>query len=273
MRAFLAATLVLVVTACGAGAPDNAEPGAEPEPRPRCTYRWRIPPAHRWQLSGWLDQLPGRDRPGAFLVYWPREHLAEHIPGYQIEVVRIKADVLSRVYVIPHTEFYRHETHWLTPTMTEMFTRSGEIYGNWIVEPNPTPPGGYRIWDPLQTNPIQNRPSGSTRWISRVDPRGYDGRPPQERPRREEWLIAGCLWTGGFIPNTQPHDQCTFEARVARDISTQYSLSGPNIALHEQVTAHMAEMLKSWARKPVDDPLCFDGPFDGFPLPFDEDGG
>jgi hypothetical protein len=271
LRAFsVAASLVLVMTACGSGGHDNAEPGAESEPRPRCTYRWRIPPAYRWQLSGWLDQLPGRDRPGAFNVYWPSEHLAKHIPGYQTQVERVNADVLSAVYVIPHTELYRHETNWPHPTMSLLFTRSGEVFEDWIVESNPTPPGGYRIWDPLMTNPIKNRPPGSTRWISRLDPRDYDGRPPQDYPRREEWFVASCLWTGAYIPDTQPHEQCTFEARAARDITNIFSLRGPNIALHEQVTAHMATMLKSWAEIPRGDPNCFENPFDGFPLQFDD---
>lgn len=249
--------LSLVLAACNSDAQPSTDVGYDPSPESRCAYRWNIPPDHRFGLSGSLDQMLRRS-PESFNVYWPSDHLVENIAGYVAEVEGASGRFLSAVYVIPRSELYRREANWPESTYYQIFTRTGEIYQDWSVEPNPTPPGFFRIWNPDYVKKDTRPPRGDW-WVSRVDPRKYDKYLPME-----QWFVATCSWRGGRRPETQVYEVCYFNPRIAKDIAVTFFLRGPNIALHEQVTEHIGRMLRSWVEIPRDDPACFDDPFEGY---------
>lgn len=255
MRQLVLIAALLIALGAWHGESHRQESAAQP--LTRCGYRWTIPAEHSLPLA-WLQQvMRGGEERARISPDWSGEHLAVHIPGYQAEVEGVTGDVSGSIHVIPHEQLYRYETARDGDPMADAFTRSGDMYGGWVVTENPTPPGFYRILDPER----EQRRHPRQHWIvSRVDPRSYDAAPP-----REEWYVATCRWAGGNIAGTDMFESCTFLTRLARDIHIRYHLRGPNIALHEEVLTHITRHARSWVTVPEDDPNCFDDPFESFP--------
>jgi len=127
----------------------------------------------------WLyPTLRGGEVRREFNVYWSSAHLAEHIPGYRTTVEGVDANILITVLINP-----RADPDCLRDppgsTLRQIFTRSGEIHGKYVVEANPHPPGYYRIVRPK----FENRG-----WcVSKIDPRNYDTYVPVRN-----WLVVRC---------------------------------------------------------------------------------
>lgn len=218
----------------------------------RCGYRWTIPPQHIGLLPSLRQLLPGGGTRSSFNVHWSSGELAKNVPGYRTTVEKVDTNILISVYVNSRE---RPDLIDGSPgsALHQIFTRSGEIHGEYVVEANPHPPGLYRIVHPDRKGPGW--------WVSKVDPRDHDTYVPVR-----DWLVASCSWMGGILPDTEKFVVCTFRPRIAQDIMISVNLSGGhNIKLHEEVIAHMARELRSWVTIPDDDPDCFDDPFEGFP--------
>ncbi|MCC5886465.1 MAG: hypothetical protein JJT88_08525, partial [Gammaproteobacteria bacterium] len=243
-----------------AASPAGGDQDIAPNEDLRCGYRWIIPPQHVGEMPlaaapgamQWLSQtLRGGEVRREFNVYWSSAHLAEHIPGYRRTVGGVDANILIAVFINPRAQ---PDSLRDPPgsTLRQIFSQSGEIYEHYVVDANPYPPGHYRISNPQ----FRDR----RWWVSKVDPRNYDTYLPAR-----DWLVAPCLWIGGYVPNTERFVSCQFLPQLARDITLSVRLSGENINLHEEVIAHMARTLRSWVTIPDDDPNCIDDPFEGFP--------